>query len=70
LGKGSVQSSQTLSDQSELRVTIARWFTPNGRAIHGTGLVPDIMVEVTEQDLAADRDPQLDRAIAYLVEGK
>ena len=70
LGKGSVQSSQTLSDQSELRVTIARWFTPNGRAIHGTGLVPDIKVEVTEQDLAADRDPQLDRAIAYLVEGK
>ena len=70
LGKGSVQSAQTLSDQSELRVTIARWFTPNGRAIHGTGLVPDIKVEVTEQDLAADRDPQLDRAIAYLVEGK
>jgi len=70
LGKGSVQSAQILSDQSELRVTIARWFTPNGRAIHGTGLAPDIEVEITEQDLAADRDPQLERAISYLLEGK
>ena len=70
LGKGSVQTSQTLSDNSELRVTIARWFTPNDRAIHGTGLAPDIKVEITEQDLASGLDPQLDRAIAYLVEGK
>jgi carboxyl-terminal processing protease len=70
LGKGSVQSAQILSDQSELRVTIARWFTPNGRAIHGTGLAPDIEVEITEEDLAADRDPQLERAISYLLEGK
>ncbi|RMF33185.1 MAG: S41 family peptidase, partial [Chloroflexi bacterium] len=43
-GKGSVQLPRTLSDGSELRVTIARWFTPNDRAIHGQGLTPDIEV--------------------------
>ena len=66
-GKGSVQLSHTLSDGSELRVTTAHWFTPKGRAIQGEGLVPDIVVEVTDEDLAAGRDPQLERAIEYLM---
>jgi len=69
LGKGSVQLVNTLSDGSQLRVTTARWFTPAGRAIHGEGLTPDIRVEVTEADIEADRDPQLERAIEYLREG-
>jgi carboxyl-terminal processing protease len=63
-----VQLSHRLSDGSELRVTIARWFTPDGRAIHGEGLTPDIEVERTEEDIEADRDPQLQRAIEYLQE--
>jgi carboxyl-terminal processing protease len=66
LGKGSVQLSHHLSDGSELRVTIARWFTPNGRAIHEEGLAPDIQVDITEEDLEAGRDPQLQRAIEHL----
>lgn len=70
LGKGSVQLVNTLSDGSQLRVTTARWFTPNDRAIHGTGLDPDIEVEVTDEDLEADLDPQLDRAISVLLEGE
>jgi carboxyl-terminal processing protease len=70
LGKGSVQIAHTLSDNSELRVTVARWFTPNGRAIHGEGLEPDIRVEITEEDILAGRDPQLDRATLYLTEGR
>jgi carboxyl-terminal processing protease len=70
LGKGSVQWVNALSDGSQLRVTTAKWFTPNGRAIHGEGLTPDIEIEIAEEDLEADRDPQLDRAIAYLLEGK
>ncbi len=69
LGKGSVQMVHTLSDGSQLRVTNARWFTPNDRAIHGTGLKPDIEVTVSEEDLAAERDPQLERAIEYLLSG-
>lgn len=66
LGKGSVQLSHYLSDGSELRVTIARWFTPNGRAIHEEGLTPDVQVAMTEEDIEAGRDPQLQRAIEYL----
>ncbi len=69
-GKGSVQLLHELSDGSELRVTIARWFTPKGRAIHGEGLDPDILVEVTQEDIDAERDPQLDRAVEYLLTGK
>jgi len=65
-GKGSVQLSHNLSDSSELRVTSAYWFTPKGRAIHEEGLTPDIQVDITEEDIEADRDPQLQRAIEYL----
>ena len=66
-GKGSVQLPHTLSDGSELRVTIAHWFTPNGRQIQGTGLTPDIVVPFTEDDAIANRDPQLDRAVQFLL---
>lgn len=69
-GKGSVQTSRTLSNNGEMRVTIARWFTPNDRAIHGEGLKPDIEVELTADDAKAGRDPQLDRAVEYLLTGK
>ena len=66
-GKGSVQRVHELSDGSELRVTVARWFTPNDRAIHGTGIEPDILVEAGE-DAAAD--VQLDRAVELLRTGQ
>ncbi len=69
-GKGSVQQPFELSDGSELRVTIARWFTPNGREIHKKGLEPDIPVEVTPEDKAAGRDPILERALQYFREGE
>jgi len=69
-GKGSVQLLHELSNGSELRVTVARWFTPKGRAIHGEGLDPDIVVTITREDIDAGRDPQLDRAVEYLLTGK
>jgi carboxyl-terminal processing protease len=69
-GKGSVQWPHELSNGAELRVTVARWFTPNDRAIHGQGLDPDIEAEITEEDLEAELDPQLDRAIEYLLTGQ
>ena len=65
-GKGSVQLPQTLSDGSMLRVTIAHWFTPKGRGIHGSGLEPDFAVPLSEEDRSAGRDPQLDKAIEAL----
>ena len=69
-GKGSVQLPNALSDGSQLRVTIARWFTPKDRAIHGVGLEPDIVVPLTDDDRQAKRDPQLDRAVEFLTTGK
>lgn len=66
-GKGSVQVPRELSDGSVLSITTARWFTPEGRAIHGDGLRPDIEVERTQEDVEAERDPQLDRAIELLL---
>jgi carboxyl-terminal processing protease len=70
LGKGSVQLLHELSNGAELRVTKARWFTPNDRPIHGEGLVPDIEVELTAEDAEAGLDPQLDRAVEYLLNGE
>ncbi len=70
LGKGSVQLPHTLSDGSQVRVTIARWLTPKGRAIQDEGLTPDIVVEITEDDVKAGHDPQLERAIEYLLTGE
>jgi carboxyl-terminal processing protease len=69
-GKGSVQLIYELSDRSRLHVTVAKWFTPDGNAIDGTGLRPDIEVLYTEEDRAAERDPQLERAISYLQNGQ
>ncbi len=65
-GKGSVQNVHTLSDQSELRVTIAHFFSPKNLEIDGVGVAPDIEVKVTEEDIGADRDPQLDKAVEFL----
>jgi carboxyl-terminal processing protease len=48
-GKGSVQTILPLDDNSALRLTTARYFTPSGRSIQATGIVPDIVVEATPQ---------------------
>jgi len=47
-GKGSVQTIIPLSDESGLRLTTARYFTPNGRSIQAKGITPDIIVEQLE----------------------
>jgi carboxyl-terminal processing protease len=66
-GKGSVQLPITLSnDQGAVRVTNARWLTPNERQITEIGITPDLQVELTDEDLEAGRDPQLDKAIELL----
>ncbi len=63
-GKGTVQNWVPLSnDQGAVRVTIARWLTPNGHTIDKLGLTPDVYVERTPADYQAGRDPQLDAAI-------
>lgn len=67
-GKGSVQKVHELSDGSQLRVTIAHWFTPGGRDIHEEGLSPDVEVTLTVENMQAGQDKQLDKALELLRE--
>lgn len=68
-GKGSVQLPQSLSNGGQLRITIQRWYTPLNRTIQGVGITPDYVVARTLQDEQAERDPQLDAAVNYLLTG-
>jgi carboxyl-terminal processing protease len=65
-GKGSVQELRPLRDGGVLKVTIARWYTPAGRNIDKEGIEPDQKVEITEADVAAQRDPQKEAAVTKL----
>src|SRR5213594_1477906 len=61
-GKGSVQTIIPLSDGSGLRLTTAKYFTPKGRSIHGKGITPDIVVEITKEPASSSvrEQPALD----------
>ncbi|MBQ9017854.1 S41 family peptidase [Candidatus Saccharibacteria bacterium] len=63
-GKGVVQNLLELSGGATLKVTVAEWFTPNDNSINHEGIVPDIEVERSYEDINAMRDPQLDKAKA------
>jgi carboxyl-terminal processing protease len=65
-GKGSVQELVKLDDGSSLKVTVARWLTPNGISISHGGLTPDVVVERTPEDRVAGKDPQLEAALEFL----
>jgi carboxyl-terminal processing protease len=65
-GKGSVQELVELDGGASLKVTVARWLTPNGTSISEGGLTPDIVVERTPEDRTAEKDPQLDKALEFL----
>ena len=73
-GKGLVQSVHPLQDGSGLAVTVARYHTPNGRDINKTGIEPDIIVELTEEqveslkreDIGTPVDPQYAKALSVL----
>lgn len=65
-GKGSVQELVPLSDDTALKITIAKWLTPSGEQINKRGITPDVEVEITKEDYEDERDPQLDRAISIL----
>jgi len=65
-GKGSVQELMDLGGGAELKVTIARWLTPNGTSISDGGLTPDINATTTQADVTAGNDPQMNAAVQYL----
>lgn len=62
-GKGSVQELIPITSDTSLKLTIARWLTPNGKSLSDNGLEPDYKVEITEKDIEAGKDPQMEKAI-------
>jgi carboxyl-terminal processing protease len=65
-GKGVVQQLISFNDGSQLKVTIANWYRPNGQSINKKGITPDETVQLTAKDVAAGNDTQLNAAITYL----
>jgi carboxyl-terminal processing protease len=71
-GKGIVQKVIPLSDGTAVKLTISKYYTPKGRNIHGTGITPDIKVELNEDlqkevVIPVDKDNQLQEAIKTIM---
>ncbi len=66
-GKGSVQEAIKITPDTLLKITVAKWLTPNGNSISEKGLIPDYKVEFTRKDFDNKKDPQLDKAIEILL---
>lgn len=64
-GKGSVQTVYNLDTETAIKVTIAKYYTPSGKSIHGVGIEPDVLVEKKDSDT---KDEQLSAAKEYLLE--
>ncbi|MEO8637488.1 MAG: S41 family peptidase [Candidatus Taylorbacteria bacterium] len=65
-GKGSVQELVKITPDTNLKITIAKWLTPNGKSISEGGLTPDYEVKMSEDDIKADKDLQMDKAVELL----
>jgi carboxyl-terminal processing protease len=65
-GKGSVQELVNITNDLSLKVTVARWYTPNGLSISENGLTPDVVVDPST---ATSSDPWIDAAITTLSTG-
>lgn len=69
-GKGSVQELVDVTDTTALKITIARWLTPNGVSISNNGLSPDLEVKLSVEEFEAGTDTQFETAIQYLHTGE
>lgn len=67
-GKGLVQEVNRLQDGAGLNITVQRYLTPNGTDIHKKGIEPDVVVELTEEDVKNKRDSQLIKAEELMLE--
>ncbi|MDB5183481.1 MAG: putative carboxyl-terminal protease [Candidatus Saccharibacteria bacterium] len=65
-GKGTVQTTIPLNGGALLKVTVQRWYTPKDVNIDGKGLTPDKVVGLTNADILAGHDPQIDAAMKQL----
>jgi carboxyl-terminal processing protease len=66
-GKGSVQQVIDITSDTILKITVAKWLTPNGNSISEKGLSPDYPVKITQKDLDAKIDPQMNKAVELLL---
>jgi carboxyl-terminal processing protease len=66
-GKGSVQQLVDVGGGAQLKVTVARWLTPNGTNLSDGGLTPDIFATTTAADIKDGKDPGMDAAARYLL---
>ena len=66
-GKGTMQNLFELENGGGLQLTIARWLTPDGHWIHGSGITPDLLVTQAEDPGLTDTDAQLQAAIEHLL---
>ena len=66
-GKGSVQELVSITPETSLKVTIARWLTPKGHNLSHDGLVPDYEVKISQKDVDAKIDPQMNKAVEILL---
>ena len=66
-GKGSVQEVVNITSDTILKITVAKWLTPDGTSISEKGLTPDYPAEITQKDLDAKKDPQMDKAVELLL---
>ncbi len=72
-GKGIVQKVIPLSDGTAIKLTISKYFTPKGRNIHGTGILPDVEIDLKEElkkmvTIPIEEDNQLQEAIRIVKE--
>lgn len=65
-GKGTVQQLIPLPDDSTIKLTIAHWVLPSGKILENGGLIPDIEVKITDDDIKDKKDPQLDKAVEII----
>jgi carboxyl-terminal processing protease len=65
-GKGSVQELIEITPNTAMKLTIAKWLTPNGISISEGGLTPDVTIGITKEDIENKQDPQMDKAIEIL----
>ncbi len=65
-GKGSVQELIDLTDDTSIKITVARWLTPNGLSISEKGVTPDYIIQMSPDAKTAGKDPQLEKAIEIL----
>jgi len=65
-GKGSVQELVSITPDTALKITVARWLGPDGAQIPLTGIIPDVEVKISEEDVKAKKDPQMAKAVELL----